>query len=274
MLLGVHCSIQGGLVHAFQEAASLGIDTFQIFTKNQRQWNERIVTAGEKASFRDGLKNSRVKVAFSHASYLINVASGDGLLQERSIHALAGEMQRCHETDLAFTVVHPGSAKGASLEDGIKTAIRSLHATLHATKDFEAKIALENTAGQGTGIGYRFEHLRQIMDGVGSARIGVCFDTCHAFAAGYDMRTKRGCEDTLREFDRLVGLENLCAIHLNDSKGDLGSRLDRHEHIGKGKLGLEPFRYLMNGFPHVPKVIETPKKDGMDAVNLGILRGL
>ncbi len=274
MLLGVHCSIQGGLVQACREAASLEIDTFQIFTKNQRQWNEKVITADEKAAFRDGLKNSRVTVAFSHASYLINVASGDGVLQERSIRALAGEAQRCHDTGLAFTVVHPGAAKGHSLEDGIKTAIRSLRAALHATKDFGVKIALENTAGQGTGIGYRFEHLRQIMDGAGSARIGACFDTCHAFAAGYDMRTRRGCEATLREFDRLVGLENLCAIHLNDSKGDLGSRLDRHEHIGKGKLGLEPFRYLMNEFPNIPKVIETPKKDGMDAVNLGVLRGL
>ena len=136
------------------------------------------------------------------------------------------------------------------------------------------KILLENTAGQGSSIGYRFEHLKQIMDGVESARIGACLDTCHAFAAGYDIRTKTGFETTMEKLDNIVGLKNIHAIHLNDSKGELGSKLDRHEHIGKGKLGLEPFRQIINRFKHIPKVIETPKEDNMDAVNLKVLRKL
>jgi deoxyribonuclease-4 len=150
----------------------------------------------------------------------------------------------------------------------------ALKTTLHATENSTVKILLENTAGQGTSIGCRFEHLKQIMDGVDSSRIGMCFDTCHAFAAGYDIRTKGGFEATMEELDNIVGLKNLHAIHMNDSKGELGSNLDRHEHIGKGKLGLEPFRQIMNRFTHIPKVIETPKKGNMDIVNLEVLRKL
>ena len=274
MLLGVHCSIRGGFHNAFSESESLGIDTFQIFTKNQRQWKERIIDTQEKSKFLDDYKTSRVKMVFSHASYLINLASNDDALWERSIKALIDEVQRCHELGLDFTIVHPGSSKGLSQKEGIKRIIRALKATLHETKNAPVKILLENTAGQGSCIGYRFEHIKQIIDGVNSSRVGVCFDTCHAFAAGYDMHTKGGFEVTMKELDKIVGLQNLHAIHLNDSKGELGSNLDRHEHIGKGKLGMEPFRQIMNRFKHIPKVIETPKKGNMDVVNLEILRGL
>ena len=268
MLLGVHCSIKGGLHNAFHEAGSLGIDTFQVFTKNQRQWKEKVIDTEEKSRFLDNYKTSRVKMIFSHASYLINLASNDDTLWECSVRALIGEVQRCHDLGLNFTIVHPGSAKELSEQKGIKKIIMALKTTLHATE----KILLENTAGQGSSIGYRFEHLRQILRGVDSSRIGMCFDTCHAFAAGYDIRTKCGFEETMEELDNMVGLKNLQVIHLNDSKGELGSNLDRHEHIGKGKLGLEPFRQIMNTFTHIPKVIETPKKDTMDAVNLEVLR--
>ncbi len=274
MLLGVHCSIKGGLHNAFYEAESLGIDTFQVFTKNQRQWKEKIIDTEEKSRFLDSYKTSRVKMIFSHASYLINLASNDDTLWECSVRALIGEVQRCHDLGLDFTIVHPGSAKESGEQEGIKKIIMALKTTLHATENSTVKILLENTAGQGTSIGCRFEHLKQIMDGVDSSRIGVCFDTCHAFAAGYDIRTKGGFETTMEELDNTIGLRNLHAIHMNDSKGELGSKLDRHEHIGKGKLGLEPFRQIMNRFKHIPKVIETPKKDNMDVVNLEILRGL
>ena len=274
MLLGVHCSIRGGLHNAFHEAESLGIDTFQIFTKNQRQWKERIIDTQEKSKFLDDYKTSRIKMVFSHASYLINLASNDDVLWECSVRALIGEVQRCRDLGLAFTIVHPGSAKELSEQKGIKKIIMALKTILHATKNSTVKILLENTAGQGSSIGYRFEHLKQIMDGVDSSSIGMCFDTCHAFAAGYDIRTKGGFETTMEELDNIIGLKHLHAIHLNDSKGELGSSLDRHEHIGKGKLGLEPFRQIMNRFTHIPKVIETPKKDAMDVVNLEILRGL
>ncbi len=274
MLLGVHCSIKGGLHNAFHEAESLGIDTFQVFTKNQRQWKEKIIDTEEKSGFLNTYKTSHVKMIFSHASYLINLASNDDTLWECSVRALIGEVQRCHDLGLDFTIVHPGSAKELSEQKGIKKIIMALKTTLHATKDSTVKILLENTAGQGTCIGYRFEHLKQILDGVNSSRIGVCFDTCHAFAAGYDIRTKCGFETTMEELDNIVGLKNLHAIHMNDSRGALGSNLDRHEHIGNGKLGLEPFRQIMNTFTHIPKVIETPKESNMDVVNLEILRGL
>lgn len=273
MLLGVHCSIKGGLHNAFHEAASLGIDTFQVFTKNQRQWKEKIIDTEEKSRFLNTYKTSRVKMIFSHASYLINLASNDDTLWERSIKALIGEVQRCHDLGLEFTILHPGSAKEFGEQKGMKKIIKALKTTLHATKNSTVKILLENTAGQGTSIGYRFEHLKQIINGVDSSSIGMCFDTCHAFAAGYDIRTKSGFEGTMEELDNIIGLKNLHAIHMNDSKGELGSNLDRHEHIGKGKLGLEPFRQIMNRFTHIPKVIETPKEDNMDVVNLEILRG-
>ena len=211
---------------------------------------------------------------FSHASYLINLASGNDSLWRRSISALIYEIQRCHELGLVFTVLHPGSAKDIGIEAGITAIIEALKIIVDATKNIPVKIVLENTAGQGSSIGYRFEHLRKIMDGVNSARIGICFDTCHAFAAGYDIRTKSRFDVTIEELDYVVGLKNLYVIHLNDSKGELGSKLDRHEHIGKGKLGLEPFRQIMNRFQHIPKVIETPKEDKMDEINLEVLRGL
>ena len=274
MLLGVHCSIKGGLHNAFYEAESLGIDTFQVFTKNQRQWKEKIIDTEEKSGFLNTYKTSRVKMIFSHASYLINLASNDDTLWERSTKALIGEVQRCRDLGLDFTILHPGSAKELGEQKGIKKIITALKTTLHATENSTVKILLENTAGQGSSIGYRFEHLKQIMDGVDSSRIGMCFDTCHAFVAGYDIRTKGGFEGTMEELDNTIGLRNLRTIHLNDSKGELGSNLDRHEHIGKGKLGLEPFRQIMNRFTHIPKVIETPKKGNMDVVNLEILRGL
>jgi deoxyribonuclease-4 len=274
MLLGVHCSISGGLHKAFNEASSLGIDTFQIFTKNQRQWKEKTVGAAEKAIFINSLKNSNIKTAFSHASYLINLASNDDILWERSIKALTSEVQRCNELGLKFTILHPGNTKSLSEQEGIKKTIRALKTVIHATKNSKVKILLENTAGQGSSIGYRFEHLRQIMAGVESARIGACFDTCHAFAAGYDIRTKTGLETAMEELDNTIGLGNLHVFHLNDSKAGLGSKLDRHEHIGKGKLGLAPFKHIMKRFKHIPKVIETPKEDNMDAVNLRILRKL
>ena len=274
MLLGVHCSIKGGLHNAFHEAESLGIDTFQIFTKNQRQWKEKIIDTEEKSTFLNTYKTSRVKMIFSHASYLINLASNDATLWERSVITLISEVQRCHDLGLEFAILHPGSAKEFGEQEGIKKIIKALKTAHRETNNSTVKILLENTAGQGSCIGYRFEHIKQIIDGVNSSRVGVCFDTCHAFAAGYDIRSKIGFEATMEELDKIVGLQNLHAIHLNDSKGELGSNLDRHEHIGKGKLGLEPFRQIMNRFTHIPKVIETPKKDNMDTVNLEVLREL
>jgi deoxyribonuclease-4 len=274
MLLGVHCSISGGLHNAFHEAASLGIDTFQIFTKNQVQWKEKTIHNEERLRFLEDFKNSAVKSVFSHASYLINLASGDDMLWRRSVRALTCEILRCHDLGLPYVVLHPGSAKGIHEREGIRNVVKALKTTIHDVENSMVMILLENTAGQGSSIGYQFGHLKQIIEEVGSARLGICFDTCHAFAAGYDIRTRSGFDTTMEELDHIAGLENLRVIHMNDSKGDLGSRQDRHEHIGRGKLGLEPFRQIMNRFKYISKVIETPKEENMDRVNLGVLRGL
>ncbi|MBM4053356.1 MAG: deoxyribonuclease IV [Planctomycetes bacterium] len=274
MLLGVHCSIKGSLHNAFSEAASLGIDTFQIFTKNQRQWKERIIDPAEKRIFRERLQQSNIKTIFSHASYLVNLATNDRKIHTLTYNSLVGEIQRCDELGIAHVIIHPGSAKNASKQTGMKNVIGMLKSVIQRTKNSSVKILLENTAGQGSSVGSHFHQLRQFIDDIGSERIGICFDTCHAFAAGYDIRTKIGFETTMEEFDTIIGMNNLFAIHLNDSKGALGSKLDRHEHIGKGAIGIEPFKLIMNTMKHIPKILETPKEEHMDVTNLNVLREL
>ncbi|MFM9026717.1 MAG: deoxyribonuclease IV, partial [Bacteroidota bacterium] len=271
---GVHCSVSGGLHNAFIEATELGIDTFQIFTQNQRQWINKRYDQETISAFKTAWKNSSVKTVFSHCSYLLNLASEDEVLQKKSIDALIGELQRCNDLGLSFCVLHPGAAKGQSEKDALTNVVNALKTVLDATKDLQSGILIENTAGQGTSIGHSFEQLSIILKGVDSRRLGVCFDTCHAFAAGYDLRTAETFDATWRIFDTLVGRKNLKAIHLNDSKGDLGSRIDRHDHIGHGKLGLDTFRRMINEFPDVPKVLETEKEDDWDLKNLELLHSL
>lgn len=273
MLLGVHCSVAGGVINAFNEVKELGIDTFQIFTKNQRQWKEKTIPEQEGNVFKGELKKDKIKYAFSHCTYLINLASTDATLRKNSILALAGELERCHSLGLNYCVLHPGSTKGGHEGEGIKRIADALNLVISKTSEIKVKVLLENTAGQGSSIGWKFEQLKEIFNQVEyKERIGICFDTCHAFAAGYDIRTKIGMEDTLSKLDKLIGIKNLKVFHMNDSKGELGSRIDRHDNIGKGKIGLEPFKLIMNKFAHVPKVIETPKE--MDKDNLTTLRSL
>lgn len=275
MLLGVHCSVSGGLEHAFDEAALLHLDTFQVFTRNQRQWKAKPISAEEKEAFAAAWKkHPQVKAIFAHASYLINLASADKALQDKSIGGITDEVKRCHELGLFGAVLHPGAAGEATEHDAMKRIAEGLKEAIAATPHSKVKILLENTAGQGSHVGYKFEHTREIMDMVGSDRIGTCFDTCHAFAAGYDIRTEHEFEEVMKEYDHIIGLKHLCAIHLNDSKGDLGSRLDRHEHIGQGKIGVNAFKYMMKKFPHIPKVIETDAENNMDEVNITLLRKL
>lgn len=274
MLLGVHCSVAGGLQNAFKEAAQLGIDTFQIFTRNQRQWKAKPVSQDEQQQFLEAGKHSEVKIVFSHCSYLLNLASPDAGSHAKATAALTEEVIRCTRLGLLFCVLHPGAAGSQTQDEAIAQIAKGLRKVLKTTKDSTVKIALENTAGQGTSAGGSFEHLKMIADLVDDSRIGFCLDTCHAFAAGYDIRTESGINNTLSEFDSTCGLSRLCAFHLNDSKGDLGSRLDRHAHIGQGKIGLIPFRYIMRNFQHIPKVIETPKEDDWDFKNLQLLRKL
>ncbi|MBI2968850.1 MAG: deoxyribonuclease IV [Bacteroidetes bacterium] len=274
MLLGVHCSVSGGLHTAFEEAEKLGIDTFQMFTRNQRQWTPKPLSADEINDFRTAFGKSKVKIIFSHASYLVNLATSDPKLRHLSVENMTSEVERCHQLGLAFTVVHPGALKGQSEEEGISRIADAVKEILSATPGSSVKILFETTAGQGTSVGWKFEHLRAMLDKTGTTRCGVCFDTCHAFAAGYDIRTRSIFDDTITKFDKIIGLSNLHAVHLNDSKGDFASRKDRHEHIGKGKIGKDAFRYVMNTFINLPKVLETPKDENWDEVNLGALRGL
>lgn len=274
-MLGIHCSVGGGLQNAFDEAAALNLDTFQIFTRNQRQWKAKPVFADEQKAFSEAWsKHPEVKSIFAHCSYLINVASADPELQQKSIQALTDEVKRCHALGLSFCVLHPGAAGTATADEAMVRIGEALKKVIAETSDSSVKILLENTAGQGSHVGYKFEHLKNIMDMVNSHRIGTCFDTCHAFAAGYDIRTEHEFDSVMEEFDHVVGLKHLNAIHLNDSKGDLGSRLDRHEHIGQGKIGVNAFKYMMKKFPNIPKVIETDAENNMDEVNIKLLRKL
>jgi deoxyribonuclease IV len=274
MLLGVHCSISGGYENAFIEAERLGINTFQIFTKNQRQWREKTVTPEEAALFRENLEKYGIKKSLSHTTYLINIAAADDKIREQSIFSLVAEIKRCTELGIDYAVLHPGSYKNSTIEKGIQNIVDGLLTVLEHTPESTVKILLENTAGQGSSIGGRFEEIGEIIDAVNSDRIGMCFDTCHAFVAGYDLRTFEGFDSAMAHLDKHVGLQRLYAFHFNDSKGDLSSHLDRHENIGKGKLGLEPFRLIMERFPDIPKVLETPKEGDMDRINLEVLRAL
>jgi deoxyribonuclease IV len=274
MLLGVHCSVSGGVFNAYNEARDLEIDCFQVFTKNQKQWKEFHPDDVTIAKFKSDPYSNLVKFRFAHASYLLNLASPNPELQTRSTLALAAEVERCHALGLDYVVFHPGAAMGQTDKDALAKVSAGLKQVIAATSDSNVMILVENTAGQGTSVGYKLEHLKEIIELTGSDRVGVCFDTCHGFAAGYDIRTASGTEDLFALFDSLIGIEKLKAFHLNDSKGEFGSRIDRHDHIGTGKIGLEPFRYIMNHFAHLPKVIETDKENDMDKVNLTVLRGL
>jgi len=274
MLLGVHCSVSGGLQNAFVEAERLGINTFQIFTQNQRQWLNKKIDAALLQQFTKAWDHKKVKIIFSHCSYLLNLASLNEEIQHRSVDALIGEIKRCHTLGLSYCVLHPGSYKDQTPETAMKKIIIALEDVLRQTDFSPVKVLLENTAGQGSAIGYRFEHLKEIIDGVRSKRIGVCFDTCHAFSAGYDLRDDKAFKKTFDEFNKVAGIDNLYAIHVNDTKTDIGSRIDRHDNIGVGKLGLECFRLVLKEFPHIPKVLETPKEDNWDEKNLATLRGL
>ena len=274
MLLGSHVSIAGGYLTALQEAKALDMDTIQIFSKNQRTWTERIVTPEEAALFKKNKPLFGVKQAFSHAIYLINLGTEDEALAEKSIQALVHELARCEALGLTHTVLHPGAAGQGTTAEGIQRIAKRLQQIFKLAGKGSSKILLENTAGQGTSIGGKLEHLAELLQQTGSQRLGVCIDTCHAFASGYDIRTEGGMQEFIDGFDALIGLNHLLCFHLNDSKGTLGSRLDRHEHIGQGELGTDPFRFILRHFNTIPKVLETSKENNADSTNLNLLRQL
>jgi len=241
------------------------------------QWRARPLSELEIAGFREGLKECRIQTTVSHDSYLINLGSHEPVTLQKSLDAFADEIERCEQLGIPFLVFHPGSHVGAGEAVGLQRIVDSLNAVLDRKPKYKTQVLLENTAGQGSNLGYRFEHLAEILAKTENPnRLGVCLDTCHLFASGYDLRTRSTYEATLREFDAIVGLSRVKAFHLNDSKKSLGSRVDRHENIGKGELGLEPFRFLLNDprFACLPMLLETPGGNEAYRIDLSTLRSL
>jgi deoxyribonuclease-4 len=251
----------------------------QIFTKSSRQWAAQPYRKEEIQSFLANQKETGIVTVVAHDSYLLNLGSPDEGLRKRSIKGFIDEMERCEQLSIPLLIAHPGAHTGAGEEIGIKTIGRSLDEVHTSCPGYKVKVALEITAGQGSNLGYRFEQIRNMIDATKeSDRLRVCFDTEHAFAAGYDIRAREGYERTFSEFDDIIGLQLLAAFHLNDSKKEFHSRVDRHEHIGKGYIGVEAFRLLMNDerFWGLPMCLETPKGPDLkeDRENLTLLRGL
>jgi len=279
--IGCHVSIAGGIDNSVVRAGELGCNTMQIFSKNASTWREKILKKDEVESFRGNLKNSNINPVFIHTSYLINLASPSDELYFKSINAFLEEMKRA---DLLlpdpYLIIHPGAHTGAGEEYGIQRIIRALNIILEKSADLNLKtmILLEDTAGSGTHLGYTFRQLKRMVEGSKDRkRIGMCFDTCHAFAAGYDLSQQVGVEQTLEEIDKYLGLEQLKVMHLNDSKFPLDSRKDRHMHIGKGYIGLEGFKVLVNHkyLKDLPFILETPKHDEKDDLkNINLVRSL
>ncbi|MEW6193919.1 MAG: deoxyribonuclease IV [Bacteroidota bacterium] len=278
-LIGAHTFVSGGPASAIDAAEKLGFTAIQIFTKNNNQYFARDLTEKEINDFRDKLSKSNIKFVVSHDTYLINLCAKDPMSLEKSRSAYIKELERCEQLGIPHLNFHPGAHTGQGEEEGIKIIAESLNYAHQQTKGYKTKSMLEATAGQGTALGYRFEQLRKIIDLVDEPeRMSVCIDTCHIFAAGYNIRDPKEYKKVIKEFDDIIGLERLQCLHMNDSKKDLGSRVDRHDHIGKGFIGLEGFTNIMNDkkIERVPKILETPKEKDQkeDIQNIKVLLGL
>ena len=277
--LGAHMSVAGGMARAVERARAVEATALQVFVKTPSQWAARPFGPTEAADYRKAASDAGLaEHTLAHASYLINLGTPDATLWEKSIKAFSDELARCDALGIPWLVVHPGSHVGSGTAAGCARVAAALTRILDVRRG-GAGVLLENTAGQGNTLGAHPEELAEILHGAGDDdRVGVCFDTCHALAAGFDVRAADGYERTMMAYDGAFGLSRIRGIHLNDSQGDLGSHRDRHEHIGKGKVGLEGFRLLLNDrrFQDVPMVLETPKEDDLaeDRMNLGVLRSL
>ncbi|RKX21966.1 MAG: deoxyribonuclease IV [Candidatus Zixiibacteriota bacterium] len=279
MPLGAHMSIAGGLFNAPGFGRKATCDVIQVFTKSSNQWKAKMLTDEDVQKFFDAQKETGVKVACAHDSYLINLASPDDTLHQKSYDAFKIELERCHLLKIPYLVMHPGSHVGSGEEAGLKKIAQSFNRLFDELPDNKTIVCQETTAGQGTNLGYRFEQLALVMDMVeDKKRMAVCLDTCHIFAAGYLIKDEKDYKKTMKEFNQILGLKKLKVIHINDSKKPFASRVDRHEHIGEGYLGLEPFRHILNDnrLKKIPKILETPKGDDLkeDIENLGKLRSL
>jgi deoxyribonuclease-4 len=270
-------SIAGGLPNAIHRGVAAGCGVVQLFVRNQLQWAARRLDEAEIVGFRQALAGSGLRTACAHANYLINLATPDPAERARAMAALLDDLDRAERLGLPFVVLHPGSHRGAGVEAGLATLVDALDEIARRTAGWRVRLALENTAGAGNALGSRTAELGAIIARVRRPeRLALCLDTCHLFAAGYDIRTPRGFAGALAEIDRAVGIERVVAFHLNDCRAGLGARLDRHENIGAGRIGLAAFRFLVNHprLGTLPMILETPKRDDGDARNLATLRSL
>ncbi len=278
-LLGAHTSIAGGVWKAVEKAEKLGFTAMQIFTKNNNRWQAKPLTDEDVENFKTALQNSQIEFVVAHDSYLINLCAKDETILEKSRNAFIDELYRCEQLGIPYLNFHPGAHGGMGEEAGIELIAESINLAHQETKGFKVSSMLELTAGQGTALGYTFEQIAKIIEKVEEKeRMAVCIDTAHIFAAGYDIRTPEKYEEVISEFDSTIGLERLKCFHINDSKKELGSRVDRHEHIGKGFIGLGGFANIMNDerLLDVPKILETPKgsEQKEDLMNLKTLKSL
>jgi deoxyribonuclease-4 len=272
-------STSGGLSTAFDRGAVVGCTTMQIFTKNQNRWQQKPTPPDEIERWGQKQAETGIAPVVSHAAYLLNLGTPNDEIWDKSVDALADELTRAEELGLLGVVFHPGAHMGTGEDTGIARIVAGIDAPHARTPGFKTLTLVEQTAGQGTALGYRFEHLQAFLRGVQDpGRLAFCLDTCHLFAAGYDLRTEQAYADTLGQFDALCGIERLRCFHFNDAKKPLGSRVDRHDHIGTGQLGLAAFGYILNDprLINVPKILETEKSDDMheDVDNLRVLREL
>lgn len=277
-LLGAHESVAGGLHKAFERIEKVGGEALQIFSRNQRQWSPAPLKTEEIELYQQAHAQTDNMIVASHGSYLVNLASGKEELLEKSITNFALELERCGQLGIPYVVLHPGSHGGDGVELGLERFVAGLDRAIERGAQ-EVQVLAETTAGQGTSLGAAFEELAYILQNTRYPElVGVCVDTCHIFAAGYELRTATGYETTVKDLGEQIGLEKVKLFHLNDSKKEFGSRVDRHEHIGKGTIGLDGFRYLMNDkrFAHLPMTLETPKSESLieDRENLTTLRSL
>jgi len=275
-LFGAHTSTAGGFVRAVERAEACRFTAAQIFVKNNKQWMAPPIAPADVAAFHAAREKAGI-FFFGHSGYLINLGSANPEMIEKSVTSLVAELERAELLGLPFVVHHPGSHGGDGEEAGIERITQRLKEVLKATKKLKVRIALEVTAGQGGHLGWRFEHLKELIDRTAvPERLGVCLDTAHLFAAGYDLRTKEAYAKTFAQFEKVIGSEWLLAVHMNDSKVPFDSRKDRHDHLGEGQIGLDAFKFLVADprYTRIPMILETPKEEEMaeDVVNLDKLR--
>ena len=281
VLIGAHMSIAGGIYKALLRGREVGCRTVQVFLRSNMAWNPGRFGPKDAAKFAEAREKTGISPVVAHNCYLVNLASTNKRILRRSLEATVGELQRAEVLGIPYLVMHPGAHLGAGERLGLRRVARGLDRALAASGSRNVRVLLETTAGQGTVLGWRFEHLAQVIAASSFAdRLGVCYDTCHTFAAGYDIRTRRAYLATMRNFNKVIGLERLLCFHLNDALRQLGSRRDRHTHIGQGELGEAPFAYILcdKRFTNVPKILETPKgtyrRRSWDRINLDTLRRL